>query len=303
MESIELLRFSKRDKVLIVSLPEKETNMNQRLSLERRGCARNSGIFILVRILLGSLVFISLNSIYYVPGETMLMAASSVKANVVLFIGVIAALFFMSLFSLIIPIPLNNVLTSIHKDLSKVAQRLRQIEVLIFIVSMVLLFAEIPLFYPVLLFGILFFGLSLIIVGYLVFLSGYLGRVLGIVLIIGGAGGYLFESLTLTFLPSMVWLSTSFVLVAIFAEVIFALILIVKAMQVSLESPDTKERVIRILKDLGEATTNEIIAEASKESDECKDRVPSNLIVLESEKVVAKRFSREKKGYVWTLVS
>jgi len=168
---------------------------------------------------------------------------------------------------------------------------------------MVLLFTEIPLFYPVLLFGILFFGLNLIIVGYLVFLSAYLGRVLGIILIIGGAGGYLFESLTLTFLPSMVWLSTSFVLVAIFAEVVFALMLIVKAMQVSLESPDTKERVIRILKDLGEATTNEIIAEASKESDECKDRVPSNLIVLENEKVVAKRFSKEKKGYVWTLVS
>ena len=100
----------------------------------------------------------------------------------------------------------------------------------------------------------------------------------------------------------LIWLSTSVVVVAIFAEVVLALMLIVKAMQVDLESPDTKERVIRILQDLGEATTDEIITEASEESDECKDRVPSNLIVLESDGVVTKRFSKEKKGYVWTLV-
>jgi hypothetical protein len=69
------------------------------------------------------------------------------------------------------------------------------------------------------------------------------------------------------------------------------------------DSADTNERVIRILKDLGEASTKEIVAEASKESSECKDRVPTALINLEQEGLISKRFSKEKKGYVWKLVS
>lgn len=277
--------------------------MSQGLSLERRGCARNSGIFILVRLALGFLVFFSLNALYYVPHEAMLTAAQSVKANVFLFIGVLAVLFFMSLFSLIIPFPLNNALTSVNENLSKVAQRLRWIEVIIFIASMILLFAEISFFYQVLLFGIIFYGLHLIMIGYLVWISGYLGRGLGIFLIIGGSMGYLLESLANAFAPDIVWLSIMGVLVAIISEATLAFTLIVRAMQMDLESPDTKERVIRILERLGEATTLEIIEEASKESNECKDRVPRNLILLEEEEVVAKRLSREKKGYVWTLVS
>jgi hypothetical protein len=274
--------------------------LNQGLALERRLCARNSGVFILVRMMLGSLVFLSLNTIYYVPEEAMLAAAQSVKTNLLLFISVLGALFFMSLFSLVLAFPLNNVLTSVNKNLSKVAQRLRIIEVLIFITSMVLLFAEISLFYQVLLFGILFYGFHLIMIGYLVFISGYLSRVVAIFLVIGGSSGYLFETLTHSILPNLVWVSTTGVLVAIIGEILLAIILIMKAMQMSLESPDTKERVVRILQKLGEATTDEIITEASKESNECKDRVPNNLIILENEEVVTKRFSKEKKGYVWT---
>ncbi len=277
--------------------------MNQELSLERKGCARNSGVFILVRLGLGSLVFLSLNTIFYVPGEAMLVAAQGVKANVFLFIGVLAILFFMSLFSMFIAFPLNNVFTPVNKDISTWAQRLRFIEILIFIAGMVLLFAEVSIFYQVLLFGIIIYGLNLIIIGYLVFISGFLSRVLSMFLIIGGSVGYLFQSLTHTFMPNLVWLSTSGVLVAITAEVVLAISLILAAMKVNLESVDTKDRVIRILDNLGEATTTEIIAEAAKESDECKDRVPTNLIILEKDEVVTKRLSKEKKGYVWTLVS
>ncbi|MHA2426085.1 MAG: DUF4386 domain-containing protein [Candidatus Thorarchaeota archaeon] len=275
--------------------------MSKGLALERRGCARNSGVFILVRILLGSLVFLSLNTIFYVPGEAMLTAAQGVKANVFLFIGVLAVLFFMALFSLIIPFPLNNVLTSVNENLSSIAQKTRWLELLVFITSMILLFAEVSVFYQVLLFGIILFGLHLIVVGYLVFISGYLGRVLGISLILGGSLGYLFESLTHTLAPDSILLSTYGVIFAIVAEVALAFTLIIKALQMNLESPDTKERVIKILERLGEATTSEIIEEASKESDECKDRVPRNLILLEQEERITKRLSREKKGYVWTL--
>lgn len=231
----------------------------------------------------------------------MLTAIQGVKANVFLLIGVFAALFFLSLFSLIIPFPLNNVLTSVNENLSRIAQGLRWIELLIFIAGMVLLFAEIPFFYQVLLFGIAIFGLHLIAVGYLVFISGYLGRVLGISLIIGGSIGYIFQSLTHTIMSGAIWLSTYGVIFAVIAEVALAFTLIIKALRMDLESPDTKQRVIRILERLGEATTSEIIEEASKESDECKDRVPRNLILLEQEERITKRLSREKKGYVWTL--
>ncbi len=300
-----MFQLTKTDynRVTISDISSGWIKMNQGLALERRSCARNAGIFILVRILLGSFVFFSLNAMYYVPGETMISAAQGVKANVFLFIGVIIALFFMSLFSLIIAFPLNNVLTSVHKDLSKIAQSMRIIEVIVFITSMVLLFAEIQVFYQVLLFGILCYGLNLIIIGYLVFISGYLSKFVGIILAIGGSMGYLFEVLTHSLEPRLIGVSTIGVLAAIFAEISLAIILIVKAMQMNLESPDTKERVIRILRQLGEATTDEIISEASKESDECKDRVPSNLVLLEGEEIVTKRFSKEKKGYVWTLVN
>ncbi|MFW9968229.1 MAG: hypothetical protein ACFFEA_13825, partial [Candidatus Thorarchaeota archaeon] len=131
--------------------------MSQGLSLERRGCARNSGVFILVRIALGTLVFLSLNTLFYVPNQAMLIAAQSVKANIILFIGVLVALFFMSLFSLIIPFPLNNVLTSVNENLSKGAQSLRWLELLFFITSMIFLFTEISFFYQVLLSGIIIY--------------------------------------------------------------------------------------------------------------------------------------------------
>ena len=277
--------------------------MNQGLSLSRPLCARNAGVFTIARVLIGSLIFFALNTIYYVPREAMLIAAQSVKANVLLFIAMICALFFMSLFSLVVAFPLNNVFTRVNKDLSKAAARLRLIEVLIFIISMVLLFAEISFFNEVLLFGLIFYALNLICLGYLVFKSGYLSRVLGIFLIIGGSIGYLFESLAHFFLPSFVWFSPYGVLVAIIAEITFAIILVMKAMQKIAEPSDPRETIINILEDLGEATTTEIIDESSKVSSECKDRIPNTLIALEKDKEVTKRFSKEKRGYVWTLVS
>lgn len=277
--------------------------MNQELSLERRLCARNAGVFILVRLFLGSLVFFSLGSMFYVPVETMLTAAQSIKANAMVFVGILAVLFFMSLFSLIAAIPLNNALRAVNEQLSYRAAILRAVEVFIFIAGIVLLFAESTLFYQVFLVSIFTYALHLIIVGYLVFKSGYLNSFVGILVVIGGSMGYLLESLVHAFVPSLSPVSTVGVFVAIMAESVLALTLILKAMRMSPESAGTKERVIRILEKMGEATTAEIIEEASKESQECKDRVPANLILLEGEGAITKRLSKEKKGYVWSLTS
>ncbi|MFX1369984.1 MAG: hypothetical protein ACFFAY_15430, partial [Promethearchaeota archaeon] len=157
--------------------------MNQELSLERRLCARNAGVFILIRLFLGSLVFFSLGSMFYVPTETMLTAAQSIKSNALVFVGILAVLFFMSLFSLIAAIPLNNALRAVNEELSYRAAILRAIEVFIFITGMTLLFSENSLFYQVFLVSIFTYALHLIIVGYLVFKSGYLNSFVGILVV------------------------------------------------------------------------------------------------------------------------
>ncbi|MBE0527171.1 MAG: hypothetical protein IH631_09530, partial [Candidatus Thorarchaeota archaeon] len=142
--------------------------MSQELTLAPRECAQNSGTFVLVRMLLGLLVYFSLSTIFPIPGESMLGAVVGLKANMLLFIGVLAALFFASLFGLFVAFPLNNVLTSVNKDLSKSAMIFRFVEAVLFISGMVLLIAEIPLFNQVLVVGLIFYGLHLIIIGYLV---------------------------------------------------------------------------------------------------------------------------------------
>lgn len=126
---------------------------------------------------------------------------------------------------------------------------------------------------------------------------------MGIFLIVSGTIGYLMESLIHTFAPSLVWLSTIGVLIAINVEITLAIVLVITAIRMTPDLSDTRTTVIKILTALGEATTAEIMDEASKVSPGCKDRVPRTLTALENDKVVSKRISKEKKGYVWTLVS
>ncbi|MFW9793786.1 MAG: DUF4386 domain-containing protein [Candidatus Thorarchaeota archaeon] len=271
--------------------------MNQELGLAPKGCARNAGIFLLIRLALGSLVYISLGTGFPIPSEGMLTAVESVRANVFLYIGVLATLFFMGLFSLIVAFPLNNTLTSIDKDLSKGAQISRWLELMTFIAGMVLLFAGVPLFYPVLLIGLVFYTLYLSLIGYLVYVSGYLSRILGVTMIVSGLVGYLSGAGTgFTF-----WVSTVGAYIAIITEVVFGIYFVVKAMQI--EVTDPRVTIAMILEELGEATTTEIIEESAKVSAECKDRIPEALRTLESENKLTKRFSKKKKGYVWSLVS
>ncbi len=273
-----------------------EEKMNQDLGLAPRECARNAGTFLLIRLLLGSVVYLILSATFPLPGAAMLAVVGSVKANLLVFIAILGALFFFALFSLIVAFPMNNVLTSINKNLSMGAQYLRIVEWFIFIAGIVLLFFENPISIQVLLFGLIFYGGYLIIIGYLVFISNYLNRILGISMIIGGSMGYLVVSLTNTFF----WFSSIGAIIAIITEYVFAIYFIVKARQI--EVTDPKETITTILKDVGEATTAEIIEESSRVSAECKDRIPEALAALENNQLVTKRFSKEKKGYVWTLV-
>ncbi|MGY5852095.1 MAG: DUF4386 domain-containing protein [Candidatus Thorarchaeota archaeon] len=277
--------------------------MNQGLALDRVGCARNAGVFILLRILIGSLIFLSLGTIFYVPTEAMLPAIQSVEANLLFIILIVLALIPMSFFSIVIGFPLNNALSSINKDLSWHAARLRALEALVFVAGMILLILEISLFYQVFLFSLIIYAIHLILVGYLVFKSGFLNRVLGLFLISGGIFGYLFQSFTGFFVSDLSGFSAIGGVIAIIPEIALALILIYTAKTTTFDDDDSKSRVIKILEKLGEATTTELITEATKESTQCKDRVPRTLTALERDGEVTKKFSKEKKGFVWTLVS
>ncbi|MFW9992437.1 MAG: hypothetical protein ACFFD4_10350 [Candidatus Odinarchaeota archaeon] len=63
-----------------------------------------------------------------------------------------------------------------------------------------------------------------------------------------------------------------------------------------------KVLIVELLKEMTEATTNELVEEAmSLGLAECKDRVPSAIAELSATGKVKKRISREKKGIVWFL--
>ncbi|MFW9805988.1 MAG: hypothetical protein ACFFFK_04605 [Candidatus Thorarchaeota archaeon] len=275
--------------------------MNQELGLSPRSCAKNAGIFLLIRLALGSIIYLALNSVFPVPRYEMIGAISYIKTNSLLYICLLAALFFMGLFSLIVAIPLNNVLTSIDKDGSKRAQQARWAELFFFIVGMGLLIFENPDSIQVLFVGFAFYVIYMILNGYLVFVSGYLSKALGASMIVGGITGFLAITITLYQLPSFVWLSTLGGLCVVVPEICMAITFLVKAHRI--EVTDPKETITMILKEFSEATTAEIMDQSARVSAECKDRIPEALRVLESEGKVTKRFSKEKKGYVWLLVT
>lgn len=70
----------------------------------------------------------------------------------------------------------------------------------------------------------------------------------------------------------------------------------------SSNSDESKEKILNILRELGESSTAEVIAGASKLTGRCKDLVPVILVVLEKEKKVSRRISKEKKAIVWSII-
>ncbi len=64
----------------------------------------------------------------------------------------------------------------------------------------------------------------------------------------------------------------------------------------------TKRLILLLLKDMGEATTEELINEAeSLGIAECRDRVPSAIADLNGEGMLTKLLSKERKAIVWKL--
>jgi hypothetical protein len=77
-------------------------------------------------------------------------------------------------------------------------------------------------------FGIIFFSIHLMLLGYLVIKSGYINRMMGVVLIICGLG-YLTDALKPFLFPN---LNSSFITITFFGELIFMLWLLIKGYKI-----------------------------------------------------------------------
>lgn len=87
--------------------------------------------------------------------------------------------------------------------------------------------------------GLVFFGIHLFILGYLVFKSGYIPKILGVLLIIAGLG-YLIDSFVIFLLPNY---EATIIMVTFIGESLFMLWLLIKGLKIqqrdnpALESP------------------------------------------------------------------
>ncbi|MFW9994203.1 MAG: DUF4386 domain-containing protein [Candidatus Odinarchaeota archaeon] len=276
--------------------------MSQELTILRPLCARNAGFALAFRVCLVSLILFSLNTLFIVPGEATLSAAAVITTNVLFLLILIVAVVILLFSSLITAIPLHNGLKTINMNVSKAAAVSRLIETLFFTLSLVLLCIGVPFFNLVFLISHFSYGLTMVFLGTLAFKSGYLSKVLGIFLIIGGFSGYLIEGVIHLLLPDYAWVPTAGIVLTTVAEVILGIAILRKALDIINGRSDPKETITTILKIYGEATTEEIAEKASQVSPVCKDRVPGTLVSLEEDKRITKRISREKKALVWSLV-
>ena len=197
-------------------------------NISNRTAAKVTGLGIFILLIAGSYVFFALNTGLEPPGESAVAAANNIKANVWLFSAVIAGILIMITCNVVLALTFYLLLKQINKDLSLLSAILRFTYAIIFAISMVFLFIEPILFSSIFLIGQIFFALYLLVLGYLVFKSGYIPRILGVLLIIGGSLGYLTESLTSFLSPNYVWISSLGIIVAVIAEISLGLWLLLK---------------------------------------------------------------------------
>ncbi len=141
----------------------------------------------------------------------------------------IASFLIMTTCDVVAGLALYIVLKPVNKNLSLLAAISRLIQATFIAISLVFLFIEPLSFNYVYLIGQVFFAFYLIVLGYLVFKSGYFPRILGVLLIIGGALGYLLDSMGYFLFPDYLAIAFPGLVVATIAEISLTLWLLLKA--------------------------------------------------------------------------
>ena len=159
--------------------------------ISQRKAAIVAGFGILILVIAGSYLFLVLNTTLEggIPGDAAVTSAKNIKANGLLFAIVIVIILIMIICNMIVALALYVLLKTVNKDLALLAAVIRFIYAIIFAINMVFLFIEPSSFSYVFLIGQIFYALHMLVLGYLVFKSGYIPRILGVLLIIGGSMG------------------------------------------------------------------------------------------------------------------
>ena len=181
-----------------------------------------------------------MNSIVIVPGDAAAKAFNEIKANEWLFVIFIASVLVMITCNVVVVLALYFLLKPVNKVLALFMGIFRLINTILFAINMVFLLIEPLLFNYIHMIGILFYALHVLVLGYLIFKSGYIPRILGVLLIIGGALGYLPESLTYFFFPNYAWIISPGLTVASIAEISLGLWFLLKGTKIP-ENPEIKK--------------------------------------------------------------
>ena len=204
--------------------------INRIADISQRKAVKVAGIGYLIIIIAGFFAFFVLSTLI-VPGDAV-KTAKNIKTNQWLFCIMIISVLIMITFDVVVGLALYVVLKPVNKSLSLLAAIFRLIQASFIAISLVFLFIEPLSFNYVYLIGQVFFALYLLVLGYLVLKSGYIPRIVGVLLIIGGALGYLLESLTYFLFPNYIAIAYPGLVVGTIAEILLTLWLLLKSAKI-----------------------------------------------------------------------
>ena len=206
---------------------------NSIADISQHKAAMVAGIGLLIIALAGAYIYYVLDAIIIVPGDATAKAFNNIKANEFLLGIFIASVLIMFTCNVVVVLALYVLLKPEKKEFTLLTVFFRFINTIIFTFNMFLLFIEPLLFNFVHMIGIVFYALHILVLGYIIFKSGYIPRIFGVLLMIGGSLGYLIEVLTYFFYPNYGWIASPGLTVAAIAEISFSLWLLLKSANIS----------------------------------------------------------------------
>ncbi|MBN1407291.1 MAG: DUF4386 domain-containing protein [Calditrichaceae bacterium] len=179
----------------------------------------------------------------YIPGDGFATATNIVHSDILYRIGIFSFIL-MVLFDVLLAWALYMILIPVNKNLSLLSGWLRLVNATIFGIALYNLIivlkllsknaylktfgteqlhAQVLLFFETFnitwLIGLIFFGLHLLVMGYLIYKSGYISKIIGILLLVAGIG-YLIDSFANFLLPDYANYKDIFLIIVIVPGII-----------------------------------------------------------------------------------
>ena len=204
---------------------------NRITNISKRKAARVAGFGLIIIAIAGGFVFFALNSIVIVPGDAAAKAFNEIKANEWLFVIFIASVLIMITCNVVVILALYVLLKPVSKELALLMGIFRLINTILFAINMVFLFIEPLLFNYIHMIGIIFYALHILVLGYLIFKSGYFPRILGILVMIA-CFGHLLEFFQIFLFPGYEVIAYPGLAAAMIGEFSFMFWLLIKGAKI-----------------------------------------------------------------------